>query len=242
MTIPNLLAVFAHPDDETFRCGGLLALLARRGVRIQVLTATRGQAGSCGDPPLCTRDELPGVREQELRCACAAMGLEPPLLLDYQDGQLSTIAPEKIVADILAVVKRIQPRVILSYGPGGLSGHPDHIAIGQCAAAAYERADEVTALYTLTFPQSLARLLGMTQLHTMPDERISIQVDVSSAWDAKLAAIRCHRTQLGQSPILNAPEEKQRLFLAKEFYYRQHARHANDFLVSLFTTIKENNL
>mgnify|MGYP000732581162 CR=1 FL=1 len=64
-----LLAVFAHPDDEAYRPGGTLALLARRGVRVHLLTATRGQAGSCGEPPLCTPDELPTVRERELRCA-----------------------------------------------------------------------------------------------------------------------------------------------------------------------------
>lgn len=73
MTNASLLAVFAHPDDETFRCGGTLALLAQRGVRVQVLTATRGQAGSCGAPPLCAPEELPAVRENELRCACAAL-------------------------------------------------------------------------------------------------------------------------------------------------------------------------
>jgi len=86
---PVLLAVLAHPDDESFRCGGTLALLARRGVRVQVLTATRGQAGSCGEPPLCRPDELPAVRECELRCACAALGVLPPILLDYEDGHLS---------------------------------------------------------------------------------------------------------------------------------------------------------
>jgi LmbE family N-acetylglucosaminyl deacetylase len=67
----RVLAVFAHPGDETFRCGGTLALLARCGVRAQVLTATRGQAGSRGDPSLCTPDEFPAMRENELRCACA---------------------------------------------------------------------------------------------------------------------------------------------------------------------------
>ena len=64
----TLLAVLAHPDDETFRCGGMLALLARQGVRVQVLTASRGQAGSCGDPPVCRPEVLGTVREAELRC------------------------------------------------------------------------------------------------------------------------------------------------------------------------------
>ena len=72
-----LLAVFAHPDDESFRPGGTLALLARSGVRVHLLTATRGEAGACGDPPLCTPEELAGAGGNvELRCACAALGVE----------------------------------------------------------------------------------------------------------------------------------------------------------------------
>lgn len=103
MTNANLLAVFAHPDDETFRCGGALALLAQRGVRVQVLTATRS------DLPLCAPKELPAVRENELRCACAALGIQPPIFLDYQDGQLSKVDHERIVSEILAVVHKVRP-------------------------------------------------------------------------------------------------------------------------------------
>jgi LmbE family N-acetylglucosaminyl deacetylase len=80
---PCLLAVFAHPDDETFRPGGTLALLVRQGAQVVALTFTRGQAGSCGDPPVCTPQELPAVREHELRSACAALNIQPPRLLDY---------------------------------------------------------------------------------------------------------------------------------------------------------------
>jgi hypothetical protein len=75
----SLLAVFAHPDDETFRPGGTLALLARHGVRVEVLTFTHGEAGSCGDPPLCTSAELPAVREHELRSAWLARRFVPKL-------------------------------------------------------------------------------------------------------------------------------------------------------------------
>lgn len=100
MTGTNLLALFAHPDDETFRCGGTLALMAQRGVRVQVLTATRAQAGARGDPPLCSAEELPAFRERELRCACEALGILPPILLDYQDGHLSGADPETIIAEI----------------------------------------------------------------------------------------------------------------------------------------------
>lgn len=109
MTSANLLAVFAHPDDESFRPGGTLALLARRGVRAQVLTATRGEAGSRGNPPLCSPAELPAMRETELRCACKALGIQPPILLDYQDGQLAEADPGQLAAQILQVVNETHP-------------------------------------------------------------------------------------------------------------------------------------
>ncbi len=218
MTNASLLAVFAHPDDETFRCGGTLALLAQRGVRVQVLTATRGQAGSCGDPPLCAPEELPAVRENELRCACAALGIQPPILLDYQDDQLSKADPERIVSEILAVVREVRPQMILTYGSDGVSGHPDHIAIGCFAAEAFRRALDVVALHAIAVPHSLARTLDMTQIHSVPDHSISLTVDVSTVWNAKMSAIRCHRTQLGESPILRASPEKQHLFLGTEHF------------------------
>jgi LmbE family N-acetylglucosaminyl deacetylase len=219
-----LLAIFAHPDDETFRCGGTLALLARSGVHVQVLTATRGQAGLCGDPPLCTPAQLPAVRERELRCACAALGIQPPILLDYEDGQLADADPERIVAEILAVADALRPQAILTYGPDGVSGHPDHVAIGRFAAEVFRRTVTIAALYTLAVPRTLAATLGMTQIHTVADEVITHTVDVAGAWDAKMAAVRCHRTQLSESPILRATADKQRLFLGTEHFQRPYFR------------------
>lgn len=218
LTSTNLLAIFAHPDDETFRCGGTLALLSQHGVRVQVLTATRGQAGSRGNPPLCAPEELPAVRENELRCACSALGIQPPILFDYQDGQLAKADPEQLAAQILQVVKETRPQVMLTFGADGLSGHPDHIAIGFAAAEAFRRADDVSALYTLAVPRSLAESLGMRQICVVADESITVTVDISAVWDAKMSAIRCHRTQLGESPILHETEAKQHLFLGVEYF------------------------
>lgn len=230
----SLLAVFAHPDDETFRPGGTLALLARRGARVQVLTATRGQAGSRGEPPLCSLEELPAVREAELRCACSALGLLPTIVLDYQDGQLAKADPEELTAQILQVVKETRPQVMLSFGADGLSGHPDHIAIGLAAAEVFHRAEEVAALYTVAVPRSLAESLGMKQIRAVSDEAIALTVDVSSVWEAKMTAIRCHRTQLGESPILDAPEARQRLFLGTEHFCLSASKNTiNDFFPAL---------
>lgn len=206
MTEWCLLAVFAHPDDESYRPGGTLALLARRGVQVQVLTATRGEAGSCGDPPLCTPEELPAVRERELRCACVALGIEPPRLLDYQDGHLSEEEPEQLTARIIEVVREVRPQVMLTFGPDGLSGHPDHVAIGRCTREAFSHAEEVAALYTVAVPHSVAEQLGMQHVRSVPDETIVLAVDASPAWEAKLAAIRCRATRWSASPMTRAPD------------------------------------
>jgi N-acetylglucosamine malate deacetylase 2 len=241
MTKTRLLAVFAHPDDETFRPGGTLALLAQQGVRVQVLTATRGQAGSCGNPPMCSPEDLPVVRERELRCACTALGILPPILLDYQDGHLTEVDPNEVIEQIIRIAEAVRPQVLLTFGPDGLSGHPDHILIGQLVKNIFDCMTQVLALYTVAVPQSLAMRLDMHQIRAVPDELITLTVDVSAAWEAKLAAIRCHRTQLGESPILLAPEEKQRLFLGKEYFRRAQARLETDFLLKISSLIEENN-
>ena len=215
-----LLAVFAHPDDEAYRPGGTLALLAGRGVTVHLLTATRGEAGSCGDPPLCNREELPAVRERELRCACAALGIQPAILLDCRDGHLSEANPEQVITQILQMVRRVGAEVILTFGPDGLSGHPDHIAIGSWAEEAFRRSDTVSELYTVAVPQSLAKRMGMAQVRSVPDEDISVTVDVSPVWKRKMAAIRCHATQVSSSPILRASMERQQMFLSTESFVR----------------------
>jgi N-acetylglucosamine malate deacetylase 2 len=230
----NLLAVFAHPDDETFRSGGTLALLARHGVRVEVLTFTRGEAGSCGEPPLCTPDKLPAVRERELRCACAALGIQPPHLLDHADGLLQEADPEAMIAQILSVAREVKPQVWLSFGPDGLSGHPDHIAVGQWAFEAFLRAEKIAALYTLAVPRSLARKMDMRQVQPVVDEAIALAVDVSPVWETKLAAMRCHATQWSSSPMANAPAERKRLFFEREYFVQAASRDANaDFLPAI---------
>lgn len=221
----GLFALFAHPDDETFRCGGTLTLLARRGVRVQVVTATRGEGGSCGYPPVCAPEELGAVREAELGCACSALGLESPLVWDYADGALDSVDQDEAVERILALICELQPRVLLTWPPHGLSGHPDHQAVSRWTTAAFRRAvadgiDGPDALYHLAVPRSVAQTLGLRQLYAVPDDHIDVTVDVTPVWELKMAAIGCHRTQRGESPILRAPEARQKFFLGTEHFQR----------------------
>jgi len=225
MTDVRLLAVFAHPDDETFRCGGTLALLAQRGVRVWVLCATRGEAGVPGLDP----EQAGRVRQAELECACRALGIETPRFLDYRDGTLAQVDEEQAVEQVMQNVRELRPQVLLTWPPDGISGHPDHVAISRWTGEAFRRlgssgrrGTETTAgpvaLYHLVVPRSLAEALEMNHLHTVPDEAVTLAVDVSSVWEIKMTAIRCHRTQSGGSPILSAPEERQRLFLGTEHF------------------------
>jgi LmbE family N-acetylglucosaminyl deacetylase len=121
--------------------------------------------------------------------------------------------------------------VLLSFGPDGLSGHPDHILVGQWAAEVFRRSKDVAARYTLAVPQSLAAQLGMKQVHSVPDETIALSVDVSTVWETKLAAMRCHATQWSSSPMVSAPTERQRLFFGQEHFVQAALRRsADDFL------------
>ena len=228
---PVVLAVFAHPDDETFRCGGTLALLARRGVRVWLLCATRGEAGIPGASP----EQAGRIRQAELECACRALGLQPPHFLDYRDGTLSQVDEAEAVEQVVRAVQALRPQVLLTWPPDGLSGHPDHVAVSRWASLAFEWAgvlgsDAPLALYYLAVPRSVAEALGLSHLHAVPDEEVTLTVDVGPVWEQKLAAIRCHRTQASGSPILAAPPERQRLFLGVEHFQRAAEREGPDLL------------
>lgn len=229
-----LVALFAHPDDESYRAGGLLALLAQNGVRIHVVTATRGEAGSKRISGADVAEPLFNIRQKELRCACQALNIQPPIVWDYPDGRLAEIEPEIITQRILLVMHEIQPQVVLSFGPDGLSGHPDHIAIGKAAAEAFQRFRKAGALYQLAVPASIAQGLGLNQIRAVPDSQITLAVDATSVWKEKMKAIHCHATQVASSPVLSQSEDRQRQFLAIEHFVRAAVSVQNfDFLPSL---------
>lgn len=221
---PTLLAVFAHPDDETFRTGGTLTLLAQTGVRIHILTFTRGQAGSCGVPPLCSSEELPMLRGRELACACRVLGVQQLTLLDYEDGRLDQVPLDVLAEEIMKLAGATQPQVMLSFGPDGLSGHPDHIQAGQAAGVVYQNTPEIAALYTPAVPLSLKQKLKMGQVWAVPDIEIDLSVDITPVWEIKMAAIHCHTTQLSTTPLMSASEEKQRLFFGREYFVKAAER------------------
>jgi N-acetyl-1-D-myo-inositol-2-amino-2-deoxy-alpha-D-glucopyranoside deacetylase len=149
----TLMAVFAHPDDESFGSGGSLARYgADPDVRVALVCATRGEAGEISDPMLATPERLGEVRERELRCACRELGIDALYFLDYRDsgmagtpenlepGALAMADFDQVVGKIVALIRRERPDVVVTFDETGGYGHPDHIAIHHHTKAAFDAA------------------------------------------------------------------------------------------------------
>src|SRR3954454_796421 len=137
----RLMAILAHPDDESMAIGGTLARYAAEGADVTLITATLGQRGWPANPAdYPGQDALGRRREGELLSAARVLGLSEVVTLDYIDGDLDQTDPEQIACDLVAHIRRVRPDVVLTWGPDGGYGHPDHIAIGEFATAAVIRA------------------------------------------------------------------------------------------------------
>jgi LmbE family N-acetylglucosaminyl deacetylase len=133
---PRVLGVFAHPDDETLCAGGTLAKYASAGADVRVISLTRGGAGQVRDASAATRATLRTVREMELVAAGRELGLTETRCFDYADGELSDVESQQLVGLVSELLRDFQPDVVITFGPDGFSGHPDHKAVGAAVTAA----------------------------------------------------------------------------------------------------------
>ena len=212
----RVAAVFAHPDDDTYALGGSVAVHADDGVEVTVILATSGDAGRIADPSLATRENLGRVREAEDVAAWRALGFEPDVrFLRHPDGRLAEVPRDELVREIAAVLRSARPDVVVTFGPDGITGHADHVTIGEAATEAFHaaREDDVGGfgrlLYTAIPAGALDRLneglreRGLEPIDStqpfmprgVPDEEIGVRVDCSVAYEHKVEALRCHRTQ-----------------------------------------------
>lgn len=244
----TLLAIFAHPDDESYRAGGTLARLARRGVRVQLLCATRGEWGIPRLPP----QKAGAIREKELANACQILGISHPLFLGYEDGKLMTVPEGKAITHLVNLIRDMRPDALLTWPPSGISGHSDHQIISrwtrkaflQAANPHYRESDKpahtASALYNLVVPHQVAEAVSLSHLKTVPSREVSMTIDVTSVWDQKMTAIRCHQSQIVHSPVLRLPRQKQEGFLGQEHYKRiYHQPRGRDILRELGSERKE---
>ena len=148
----TLLAVLAHPDDESFGMGGTLALYASRGVEVHLVCATRGEVGEATPELLKGFESIAKLRESELRCAAGILGLAGVHFLDYRDSgmpgspdnthpqALAAQPLDDVAANVVCYIRQLKPQVVLTFDPIGGYRHPDHIAIQRATVRAFEQA------------------------------------------------------------------------------------------------------
>jgi N-acetylglucosamine malate deacetylase 2 len=200
----SLLLIFAHPDDETFLAGGIACKYTAQGARVSLVTATLGEAGKAGDPPVCPPSELAAVRERELRAAAGLLGIAELYLLGYRDRELSAAPPDEIRERLVAVIRWEQPDVVVTFDPNGANLHPDHVAISRFTADAVAAAADPRWFPSTGAPHRVRRVAWVPgrrpwELLRRPDlaaqPGIDFVVDVSAYRQTKTAALRAHATQ-----------------------------------------------
>jgi LmbE family N-acetylglucosaminyl deacetylase len=204
---PGLLVVMAHPDDESMGCGGLILRHTRAGVPVHLICATRGEAGWSGKPLGAKQEDLAQIRTTELEEAGAALAIQGIEVWDYPDGGVPGCDQQEITQRIWEQITKLRPKAVVGWGPDGVYGHPDHIAMGACTDTAVTSMAEGDrpALYHLAVDQKLAdfykealRLSGDD--HALPlvvNDTIDVAIDLDSdEVMMKLRAIDCHRSQL----------------------------------------------
>ncbi|UCF64473.1 MAG: PIG-L family deacetylase [bacterium] len=240
----KLMCVLAHPDDESLGIGGTLAKYARQGVETYLVTATRGERGRFGisdEKP--SPEEVGRIRQDELLAAAHILGIKEVHFLDYLDGDLDQSDPREAVNLIAEHFSRIKPQVVITFGPEGGYGHPDHIAISQFTTAATLQAayalnkhnpHQVSKLYYMAWSQRQwkAYQAAFRDLKTTvdgkerraipwPEWAITTRIDSRDYWEITWQAVSCHKTQLAIFPDLQDQSETDHLAIwGIQEYYR----------------------
>ena len=246
----SLMVVVAHPGDEAFGFGGAIAQAAASGAYVAVVCATRGHF----DRRLLEKAPAPGgrnrsyqrpvvwrnldtVREDELRRSVAQLGVRVLRMLDYAEEGLSAVNFDELVGRLVQPIRMHRPEVILTFGPEGVTGDADHVAVGRAVAVAFERAGEPLAyeddleedqvawraakLYQLVVPASALAPLGdrAPASYGAPDGSDTLTLELGELAQVKLAAIARHVSQTGSAgPFHDWRPEVRDAFLATEHY------------------------
>ncbi len=244
----KLMAVLAHPDDESLALGGILAKYAAVGVQATLVMATRGERGWFGPAAAYPGPQALGrLREAELRAAVQVLGLQEVVFLNYQDGELDQADPAEAIAKIVSHLRRVRPDVVVTFDSNGMYGHPDHIAISQFTTTAVMAAADpgyvgltphlshrVAKLYYRAFgPAEQAAYEATFGRLVMPVDRverrftawpewaITTWIETSAYGEQVWQAVACHRSQLPDYQKLeNLPAETKARLWGRQSYYR----------------------
>ncbi len=244
----TLATVLAHPDDETFGTGGTLIRYAREGVAVHSLCLTEGEKGWAGGEgtPLVPREQVGAARALELAEAGRRMGLASVTCLKYPDGGLAGVNEDWVVSDIVRWLRKVRPDVVITWGPDGGYGHPDHIAAGKRALRAIDLAGiarhqpelgdhvHVKRVYRFVAGAELVdKLLELepgfaeyvrtlsVELDRWSRERLGAAIDISAVLDAKIDAMDAHRTQTPDLRMWTRVRSKAPELFREELYIRE---------------------
>ncbi len=255
----SLLAVFAHPDDESLACGGLLARCAECDVRVSLLCLTHGEhgPGNDGEHSLGHDGErLRDIRAGELRDAARVLGIRDLVLLDHEDGMLPWIDSARLEADILGAIRRFRPHVVVTFDEDGLYWHPDHIAVHERTTAVVAGlGTDGPALLYVSMPAGAMRgvadtasndpassdepprpILGVADADAFGSmaPAPTLVVEAGEFAGRKLAALRCHGTQFDGSALEFVSERDAARLLGREHYRRAEVGSRDDVFIERF--------
>ena len=225
----TILGVWAHPDDEAYLSAAIMAAAVGAGQRVVCVTATRGEAGSLDHvrwPP----DTLASLREKELDACLRVLGVTDHTWLDHPDGGCADVPLEDAVAPIVSIIDDVRPDTVLTFGPDGMTGHTDHIAVGRWTAEALRVSGQNgarllyatktrewnTAFLAVVEPERV--MMGAEELPWTDAADIVLHVRVTGDdLDRKLAALLCQRSQV-EPLVTDYGEAAFRELMADEFF------------------------
>ena len=223
----TILSVWAHPDDESYCCAGLMADAVRRGHRVVCITATRGELGSTDESRWPPGQELAAVRTRELEACLGVLGITEHHWLDYPDGGCADVDDDEAIARIRALADEVQPDTVLTFGPDGATWHPDHIAVSRWATRAvagtktavhYQSTTSEWSDFMSGFMDPADVMMEDKEVPVFPISALSIFVQLEGELlDLKYDAMLCQESQIG--PLLAAlgPDNYHRMLAEESF-------------------------
>ena len=189
----GIAAVLAHPDDESFGCAGALALTWDMEVETHLLVLTRGEAGTPDGEP---DPSFAGQREAELIAAAKVIGIDEVAVASYPDGGLADEPFDTLVEEIAEWLAEHRPAAVITFGPHGVTGHPDHVVVGSATRWAVERLAESGIAPNAVYVISPIFDPSGTRYDLSPEEQAAThRIDMTGVLDRKLAALEAHRSQ-----------------------------------------------
>lgn len=194
----TILGIWAHPDDETWSSAAIMHQAIANGQRVAIITATRGDQGQTADENRWPQAELARIRTQELDAALSLIGVDEHYWFDYPDGNLAQIDGDSAVSPLAAIVDKVQPDTILTFGPDGLTGHPDHARMYHWSLAARDQAGSRADIYCCVESTEKYEQIGRTchdmfNIYFATDQPLTVpeaELDLCFHLDDRLLAMK----------------------------------------------------